>query len=38
MKQIIPEKSSEKVAKFVCDSNNFYNKLLEKMNKWGMTI
>lgn len=28
---------SSKVAKFVYDGNNFYNKLLEKMNKWGVT-
>lgn len=24
-------------ATFVCGNNNFYNKLLEKMNKWGVT-
>ena len=35
---VIQIAKSEKVAKFVCDSNNFYNKLLEKMNKWGVTI
>ena len=29
---------SEKCARFVRDKSNFYNKLLEKMNKWGVTM
>ena len=28
---------SDKKAQFIEDKNNFYNKLLEKMNKWGVT-
>ena len=27
---------SAKQAKFVCGNDNFYKKLLEKMNKWGV--
>ena len=28
---------SDKKAQFISDKHNFYNKLLEKMNKWGVT-
>ena len=36
--QNIQISKSSKMAMFVCDNNKFYDKLLEKMNKWGMTI
>ena len=34
---IIQISKSQRKATFVCETSNFYNKLLEKMNRWGVT-